>query len=259
MAASKKNDEGKPGSPWLGLDPGVIAAYAFGGVAFGVVFALLPGLGGAVLGLAAGALGFFGVRTLLTPDPTIGGVAVDEIRNGDKVKAVIDSARVFRQKLAEYEAKAEDQDVKREIGGLSLDLERLVGYVESNPGRWDSLSHWMNTFSDTAVSALDNYCQLELAGTAGAPARQKALKSLDALDSAARGELENAMRGNAMSLDADAEALERLAKQDGYTTVSSRSRADDGSASADVLDHSVGSPATNPPTRGNWSGMIPLA
>lgn len=255
MAASKKNDGGKPGSP---IDPGVAGAIA-GVIAFGVVFALLPGLGGAVLGVAAGALGFFGVRTLLTPDPTIGGVAVDEIRDGGKVKAVIDSARVFRRKLAEYESKAKDPAVKQRIGELSIDLERLVGYVESNPGRWDSLSHWMNTFSDTAVSALDNYCQLEQAGTAGAPARHKALKSLDALDSAARGELENAMKGNAMSLDADAEALERLARQDGYTTVSRRTRGDHGSASADSPVISEGSPSTNPPNRGSWSGMIPLA
>lgn len=258
MAESKKNDEGKPWSPWLGLDPGVVAAIS-GVVAFGVVFALLPGLGGAVLGAAAGALGFFGVRTLLTPDPTIGGVAVDEIRNGDKVKAVIDSARVFRRKLAEYEAKAKDQDVKRGIGELSLDLDRLVGYVESNPGKWGSLAHWMNTFSDTAVSALDNYCQLEQAGTAGAPVRQKALKSLDALDSAARGELADAMKGNAMSLDADAEALERLARQDGYTTGSRRPRDDRGSASAEGLDRSEAGPSTNPPTQSSWSGLTPLA
>ena len=254
MAASKKNDGGK-GSP---LDPVVVGAIA-GVIAFGVVFALLPGLGGAVLGAAAGALGFFGVRTLLTPDPTIGGVAVDEIRDGGKVKAVIDSARVFRRKLAEYEAKAKDPEVKRGIGGLSLDLERLVGYVESNPGRWDSLSHWMNTFSDTAVSALDNYCQLELAGTAGPSARHKALKSLDALDSAARGELADAMKGNAMSLDADAEALERLARQDGYTAVSRRTRENHGSVSAEALDRTEGSPSTSPPSRGSWSGMIPLA
>ena len=255
MAASRKNDGGKQGSP---IDPGVMGAIA-GVIAFGVVFALLPGLGGAVLGVAAGALGFFGVRTLLTPDPTIGGVAVDEIRDGGKVKAVIDSARVFRRKLAEYEAKAKDPAVKRGIGELSIDLERLVGYVASNPGRWDSLSHWMNTFSDTAVSALDNYCQLEMTGTAGPTARQKALKSLAALDSAARGELANAMKGNAMSLDADAEALERLAKQDGYTAVPRQTRSGHVSASAVAPDSSEGSPSTSAPGRASWSGMIPLA
>lgn len=270
MPAPKKSDA----SQQAAFSPTV--AGAVGGIAaFSVVFILLPGLGGAALGLAAGVLGFFGLKTLLTPDPTIGGVAVDSIKNGDKIKERLDSAMVFQQTLTMYEAKVRDQAVKQEIRELESDFRKLIQYVESNPDKWSSLTHWMNTFSETAISILENYSQQERlnAVEAAQVAKPQVLKSLNVLEGAAQGELANAMKGNAITLEADAEALERLARQDGYGTDSrqlrkqtERSEASN-TSSGEPLPAAASAPspfATSTPAqpaddRQQWSGLTPLA
>lgn len=268
MPAPKKSDS----SQQTTFDPTVAGAIS-GIIAFGVVFILLPGLGGAVLGLAAGALGFFGLKTLMTPDPTIGGVAVDDIKNGGKIKERIDSAKVFLQTLTAYEAKISDQTVKGEIRELESDLGRLVQYVESNPDKWSSLAHWMNTFSDTAISVLDNYSQQERLNAAEAVqvAKPQVLKSLNVLEGAAQGELANAMKGNAITLEADTAALEQLARQDGYSIdarqLNSESGPNESGYSSDGAALPASADSANPfssatrPAAGRqqWSGLTPLA
>ncbi len=232
---------------------------AVGVVAFAVVFILLPGIGGAVLGAAAGTLGFFGMKTLMSPDPTIGDVAVDAIQNGEKIKERIDAAKVFQQTLVQYEASVRDAAVKREIRELHSDLGKLVSYVEANPQKWNSLTHWMNTFADTAASMLSNYSQQEKLATGDAKqvARAQVVKSLDVLEGAAQGELANAMNGDAISLAADAEALEQLAKQDGYSTDSRQSSRTATAAPAPLAATSPDPFSTNDGNQ--WSGLKPLA
>lgn len=268
MPAPKKNDAIQQAT----FSPTV--AGAVGGIAaFSVVFILLPGLGGAALGLAAGVLGFFGLKTLLTPDPMIGGVAVDSIKNGDKIKERLDAAMVFQQTLTAYEAKVRDQAVKQEIRELESDFRKLIQYVESNPDKWSSLTHWMNTFSDTAISVLENYSQQEglNAVEAARAAKPQVLKSLNVLEGAAQGELANAMKGNAITLEADAAALEQLARQDGYSIDARQLNSEPGPNGSGYSSDGAALPASadsaNPfssatrPAAGRqqWSGLTPLA
>ena len=268
MPAPKKSDASRQAT----FSPTVAGAVG-GVIAFSVVFILLPGLGGAALGLAAGVLGFFGLKTLLTPDPTIGGVAVDSIKNGGKIKERLDAAMVFQQTLTTYEAKVRDQAVKREIRELESDFRKLIQYVESDPDKWSSLTHWMNTFSDTAISVLENYSQQERLNAAEAAqmAKPQVLKSLNVLEGAAQGELANAMKGNAITLEADAAALEQLARQDGYSIdarqLNSKPGPDGAGYSSDGAALAASADSANPfssaarPAAGRqqWSGLTPLA
>lgn len=215
MSAPKKNVDP---TDKASFDPKIIGVVA-GVVTFAVVFVLLPGLGGVVLGGAAGVLAFFGLKGLLSPSQQLGGQDVSSVKDGEKIMARINDARAFHDVLLKYEAQIDDSVVKREIGELSGDLQKLIDYVVANPGKWDRLTHWMNTYAAQAEQILANYKQVGLLGDQESKEkyRKDMVTALDYLEGSVQGELKSAMSNSAMVIENGADAIKRLAGMDGYT------------------------------------------
>lgn len=215
MSAPKKNVDPNDRASF---DPKIIGAIA-GVAAFTVVFALLPGLGGIVLGGAAGLLTFFALKSIMSPNPQLGGKDVSSVKDGEKIMSRIKEARAFHDTMLRYEAQIDDKAIKREIGELSSDLQKLIDYVVANPGKWDRLTHWMNTYAAQAEQILANYKQINSFENAESKAkyREDMITALDYLEGSLQGELKSAMSNSAMIIENGADAIKRLASMDGYT------------------------------------------
>lgn len=179
---------------------------------------LLPGVWGVVAGVVAAALLYFGVGALLKPEPKLGDVAARLVPQGETAAEKVAQARQLSHELRDLEGRLSHADVRREVGELADDVDRLAAYVEKTPGSWRHLSHYLATYAAQCSSVLRAYAGVEATGDTPATAQAHAdiLEALAALQGAAQGDLNRAMGTQAAELASGSDAIVRLMEMDGY-------------------------------------------
>ena len=188
------------------------------GLALGVgAITLVPGVPGIVVGVVVAALGYVGVSSLTTRERRLGGVAESLLPNGEQVSRTIDAGIGLRKALEKDARHTNDAQVRDAIQSLCDQLDKLVRYVQENPGANSQLSHVVNVYGDQLRGLVDNWVGLELSGSKRRIGASKAdlLVALQGATAANEDALGEATDARAAQIAAASDAIKRLAAMDG--------------------------------------------
>lgn len=216
---------------------GIVAGVALGLLAMG----LLPGVPGVILGVVVAALGYVGVSSLTTRERKLGGVAASLLPNGELVGKTLDQAAGLEKSLRKNAHRTRDAEVSQAIFSVCEELDKLVAYVQENPGSNGALAHVINTYGEQCEGVVENWVGLELSGSKRriANSKEDLLVALQGVRAAVEGELGEATSARAGQIEAASEAIKRLAQMDGYETAVA-SAAGDAQPAGDAGDRKAG-------------------
>ncbi|KAB8290113.1 5-bromo-4-chloroindolyl phosphate hydrolysis family protein [Bifidobacterium avesanii] len=200
----------------LGVVLGFAAGLVLGAAGFVIAGGGVPGI---VVALVAAAGGYVGVSTLATPERKIGKTLASALPNGQKAADAIDAANA-RLKLIEGTLReVRDPTVRAEANDFIVATRDLVRYVDTDPGAWNTLRHYITVYGEQTSKLLESYVDVERSGAGDqlASARRETIEALQVLEKTAAGELSRAVSSKTLGIAADSEAIERLARMDGYS------------------------------------------
>lgn len=175
------------------------------------------GLVGLSVGLMLAILGYLAIIFLVSPDRKLDGIPIEFLPDGQKAADAIDHAKTT---LAQIERiQVNDRMIFQEILEFSQGFTSLIRYVENNPSAYDTLRHYDNTYGKQAISLLTTYADVERSGSQEQTltAKNTTVKAMDAMETAAKGELDRAVGAQTLKLQADSQAVSQLTAMDGYS------------------------------------------
>lgn len=198
----------------LGVIAGLVAGLAVGLA----VMSLVPGVVGIAVGAALGAASYAGVSLLFARERRLRGVAVSSIPEGEKAAAAIDASRADTDAVARLAGQVADAGIRAQAQGFVDATRSLIRYTEDNPESFRVLRHFSGTYAGQAHQLLDTYLDIERSGAGDQlPAvRKETLDAFALLEKTAAGELSRAVASDALTLQASAAAIDKLASMDGY-------------------------------------------
>lgn len=197
----------------------VISGFIAGLVLAGLGFVLAGGgIPGAIVAVVAAAGGYIGVSMLTEPERKLGSIIASALPNGQKAVAAIDAANAMLARIQQPAARVADRGVRREADDFIAATRDLTAYVTKNPSAYATLQHYVNVYGDQTARLLESYVEVEQSGADDqiAAARQETVEALQVLEQAAAGELSRAVKAKTLGIAADSEAIQRLARMDGY-------------------------------------------
>ncbi|NMN00843.1 hypothetical protein G1C96_1422 [Bifidobacterium sp. DSM 109958] len=194
---------------------GFVAGLALGALGFWLAGGGVPG---AVVAMVAAVGGYIGVSALTAPERRLGTVIASALPNGQKAVAAVDAANAMLMRVQASARRLRDVGVRREADDFIAATRDLVAYVTQNPGAYPTLQHYVNVYGDQTARLLDSYAEVEASGARDqiADARRETVEALQVLEQTAAGELSRAVKAKTLGIAADSEAIQRLARMDGY-------------------------------------------
>ena len=194
---------------------GFVAGLALGALGFWLAGGGIPG---AVVAVVVAAGGYIGVSTLTEPERKLGSMIASALPNGQKAVAAVDAANAMLARIQFTTRQLADVGVRREADDFIAATHELVAYVTKNPAAYATLQHYVNVYGDQTARLLDSYAEVEASGAHDqiTVARRETVEALQVLEQAAAGELSRAVKAKTLGIAADSEAIQRLARMDGY-------------------------------------------
>nr|WP_221339832.1 hypothetical protein [Bifidobacterium sp. SO4] len=194
-----------------------------------VAGALLAGLGfwlagGGVVGMGVAvvlaALGYVAASTLTEPERRIGKILVSALPNGQKAADAIDAANTRLNGIGMLLRQVRDPVVRKEANDFIVATQDLVKYVARDTSAYAILRHYITVYGGQTEKLLRSYVDVESSGARDqvAKARQETTEALQVLEQTAAGELSRAVSAKTLGIAADSDAIQRLARMDGYDT-----------------------------------------
>lgn len=198
---------------------GVIAGFVIGLAAAALAFWLSGGgVIGLVLALACAALGYVAGSILLQPERRLGKIVVSALPDGQKAAEAIDGANALLSTVRMLVSQIADQRVRAEANDFIVATADLTRYVATDTSAYATLRHYTNVYGGQTVKLLRSYVDVERSGAHDqiAVARRETVEALQVLEQTAAGELSRAVSNKALGIAADSDAIQRLARMDGY-------------------------------------------
>lgn len=204
----------------------VIAGFIAGLVLGMLTFLLLQGgLVGLAVGAVVAVLAYVGVSMLVERPRKIGDLAAESVPDGDKVVRTLDEANQRVHSIGTLASKIRDQYVGKEAADFIAATNDLIRYVNTDPGAYQTLRHYINVYGEQTEDLLGSYVDVERSSASAQlnQARFDTIQALRALERTAAGELRRAVETKTLALAADSDAIVRLASMDGYDEGDERS------------------------------------
>lgn len=114
-----------------------------------------------------------------------------------------------------------DPAVKAEANDFIAATKDLVQYVTRDTSAYPTLRHYITMYGEQAEKLLRSYVDVESSGARDqiATARIETIEALQVLEQTAAGELSRAVSAKTLGITADSDAIQRLARMDGYDDV----------------------------------------
>ena len=172
---------------------GFVVGLLLAGLGFGLVGGGVPGL---IVAVVLAALGYIAASTLTEPERRIGKMLVSALPNGQKTADTIDAANARLNSIAMLTKQVRDPAVKAEANDFIAATKDLVQYVTRDTSAYPTLRHYITVYGEQTEKLLRSY-----------------------VDVAAAGELSRAVSAKTLGITADSDAIQRLARMDGYDDV----------------------------------------
>lgn len=216
---------------------GFIAGLLLAGLGFGLAGGGAPGL---IVAIVLAALGYIAASTLTEPERRIGKMLASALPNGQKAADAIDSANARLSSIALFARQVRDPAVKAEADDFIAATRDLVQYVARDTSAYPTLRHYITVYGEQTEQLLRSYVDVESSGACDqiAKASTETIEALQVLEQTAAGELSRAVSAKTLGIAADSDAIQRLARMDGYDYGNAAPPSDRG-----ALDHGSGRPA----------------
>lgn len=197
---------------------GFVVGLLLAGLGFGLVGGGVPGL---IVAVVLAALGYIAASTLTEPERRIGKMLVSALPNGQKTADTIDAANARLNSIAMLTKQVRDPAVKAEANDFIAATKDLVQYVTRDTSAYPTLRHYITVYGEQTEKLLRSYVDVESSGTRDqiATARIETIEALQVLEQTAAGELSRAVSAKTLGITADSDAIQRLARMDGYDDV----------------------------------------
>ena len=189
---------------------GFVVGLLLAGLGFGLVGGGVPGL---IVAVVLAALGYIAASTLTEPER--------RIANGQKTADTIDAANARLNSIAMLTKQVRDPAVKAEANDFIAATKDLVQYVTRDTSAYPTLRHYITVYGEQTEKLLRSYVDVESSGARDqiATARIETIEALQVLEQTAAGELSRAVSAKTLGITADSDAIQRLARMDGYDDV----------------------------------------
>lgn len=197
---------------------GFVVGLLLAGLGFGLVGGGVPGL---IVAVVLAALGYIAASTLTEPERRIGKMLVSALPNGQKTADTIDAANARLNSVAMLTKQVRDPAVKAEANDFIAATKDLVQYVTRDTSAYPTLRHYITVYGEQTEKLLRSYVDVESSGARDqiATARIETIEALQVLEQTAAGELSRAVSAKTLGITADSDAIQRLARMDGYDDV----------------------------------------
>ncbi|PLS23923.1 hypothetical protein [Bifidobacterium imperatoris] len=194
---------------------GFIAGLALAGFGFWLAGGGVVGAGVAVV---LAGLGYVAVSTLTEPERRIGKMLASALPNGQKAADAIDAANARLRSIAALTSQVRDASVRAESNDFIVATRDLVNYVTRDTSAYQTLRHYITVYGEQTEQLLRSYVDVESSGARDqiAKARTETIEALQVLEQTAAGELSRAVSAKTLGIAADSDAIQRLARMDGY-------------------------------------------
>ena len=196
---------------------GFVAGLLFAGLGFWLAGGGVVGL---VVAVVLAALGYVAASTLTEPERRIGKMLASALPNGQKAADAIDAANARLNNINMLTRQVRDPVVRKEANDFVVATQDLVKYVTRDPSAYQTLRHYITVYGEQTEKLLRSYVDVESSGAHDqiAKARQETIEALQVLEQTAAGELSRAVSSKTLGIAADSDAIQRLARMDGYDT-----------------------------------------
>ncbi|TPF78466.1 MULTISPECIES: hypothetical protein [unclassified Bifidobacterium] len=196
---------------------GFIVGLAFAGLGFWVAGGGVVGVGVAVV---LAGLGYVAASTLTEPERRIGKMLASALPNGQKAADTIDAANARLKSISALTAQVRDPYVRAEANDFIVATRDLVNYVTRDTSAYQTLRHYITVYGEQTEQLLRSYIDVESSGAHDqiAKARTETIEALQVLERTAAGELSRAVSSKTLGIAADSDAIQHLARMDGYDT-----------------------------------------
>lgn len=197
---------------------GFVVGLLLAGLGFGLVGGGVPGL---IVAVVLAALGYIAASTLTEPERRIGKMLVSALPNGQKTADTIDAANARLNSIAMLTKQVRDPAVKAEANDFIAATKDLVQYVTRDTSAYPTLRHYITVYGEQTEKLLRSYVDVESSGARDqiATVRIETIEALQVLEQTAAGELSRAVSAKTLGITADSDAIQRLARMDGYDDV----------------------------------------
>lgn len=197
---------------------GFVVGLLLAGLGFGLVGGGVPGL---IVAVVLAALGYIAASTLTEPERRIGKMLVSALPNGQKTADTINAANARLNSIAMLTKQVRDPAVKAEANDFIAATKDLVQYVTRDTSAYPTLRHYITVYGEQTEKLLRSYVDVESSGARDqiATARIETIEALQVLEQTAAGELSRAVSAKTLGITADSDAIQRLARMDGYDDV----------------------------------------
>lgn len=180
------------------------------------------GVAGVIVAVALAALGYIAASTLSEPERKIGRMLASALPNGQKAADAIDAANARLNSIGMLTKQVRDPVVRSEADDFIVATQDLVRYVARDTSAYTTLRHYINVYGEQTEKLLRSYVDVESSGARDQSARARAetIEALQVLEQTAAGELSHAVSAKTLGIAADSDAIQRLARMDGYDTTS---------------------------------------
>lgn len=194
---------------------GFVAGLALAGFGFWLAGGGVVGTGVAVV---LAALGYVAASTLTEPERRIGRALASALPNGQKAADAIDAANTRLRAIAALTSQVRDSAVRAESNDFIVATRDLVNYVTRDTSAYQTLRHYITVYGEQTEQLLRSYVDVESSGAHDqiAKARTETIEALQVLEQTAAGELSRAVSAKTLGIAADSDAIQRLARMDGY-------------------------------------------
>ncbi|WP_243387510.1 hypothetical protein [Bifidobacterium felsineum] len=222
---------------------GFIAGLALAGFGFWLAGGGVVGAGVAVV---LAGLGYVAVSTLTEPERRIGKMLASALPNGQKAADAIDGANTRLHSISALTSQVRDPAVRSEANDFIVATRDLVNYVTRDTSAYQTLRHYITVYGEQTEQLLRSYVDVESSGARDqiAKARTETIEALQVLEQTAAGELSRAVSAKTLGIAADSDAIQRLARMDGYDAATQSSAQSQRSAQQSVR-HSAQPQLTN--------------
>ena len=146
---------------------------------------------------------------------------VSALPNGQKTADAIDAANARLNSIAMLTKQVRDPAVKAEANDFIAATKDLVQYVTRDTSAYPTLRHYITVYGEQTEKLLRSYVDVESSGARDqiATVRIETIEALQVLEQTAAGELSRAVSAKTLGITADSDAIQRLARMDGYDDV----------------------------------------
>ena len=195
----------------------IIVSILVGLIVGGGVFVLLgAGWWGLGIGTVIAVLTYWGVSLVLSRPRMLSGVDIDRVPDGERAADAIDHAHSMISSIARASQQITDANVRHEADDFLAATESLIQYVNTDPHVYAILNRFISVYGEQTQHLLDGYADVQSSGMNSQGSRIQVMSALQALETAAAGELKRAVISKQLALESDSEAIVRLAHMDGY-------------------------------------------